>query len=489
MAHWMAALAAHHAKMRCQYPNDQLLVVFDIDGTILDLRHMMFYLLTRYDQENGTTYFRNLLVTDIDMHEHIMDQFLLKLGLPEDVRTQIETWYRERYWSTETINASHLAFDKVLDVIRWLQLQPQTTVALNTGRMEALRADTLASLNRMGELYGVQFTDELLYMRPNDWGEGVSKRKVMGIRHVQTLGYRVIAFIDNEPNNLAAVTQSGIADEILLLHVDTIYLSPLEMLPATAIQGDSYALTELISEAQVPPDLDLVWHGVNDRINLRQFLASSIPWGELDVNLDPVHNTLILRHDTFTERPPTAGESWLTLEAGVAACVQQHKAIKLDFKVGGDRIEQALAVVEQAALPPQRLWFNGDLRILDERWIGQLAERYPGAVIQVPIGFLRSFVDQPATLQAELARLTAVGLNRFSLNWQHAQTRYMVKLLTEWGYAINLYGVTDLSSFLQAMLLSPRSLTCDFNFPEWGYYGRGSGYLGKYFNYRLQADG
>ena len=37
MTNWMAALAAHHARMRRQYPTDELLILFDIDGTILDL--------------------------------------------------------------------------------------------------------------------------------------------------------------------------------------------------------------------------------------------------------------------------------------------------------------------------------------------------------------------------------------------------------------------------------------------------------------------
>jgi hypothetical protein len=35
--------------------------------------------------------------------------------------------------------------------------------------------------------------------------------------------------------------------------------------------------------------------------------------------------------------------------------------------------------------------------------------------------------------------------------------------------------VSDLEEFLEASLLLPTSVTADFNFPEWGYYGRGSG--------------
>ena len=37
----------------------------------------------------------------------------------------------------------------------------------------------------------------------------------------------------------------------------------------------------------------------------------------------------------------------------------------------------------------------------------------------------------------------------------------------------SLYGVPDLASFLEAALLLPASVTADFNFPEWNYFGRG----------------
>lgn len=41
------------------------------------------------------------------------------------------------------------------------------------------------------------------------------------------------------------------------------------------------------------------------------------------------------------------------------------------------------------------------------------------------------------------------------------------------GWEVNLYGVPDLASFLEAALLLPASVTADFNFPEWNYFGRG----------------
>ena len=41
---------------------------------------------------------------------------------------------------------------------------------------------------------------------------------------------------------------------------------------------------------------------------------------------------------------------------------------------------------------------------------------------------------------------------------------------------------------MRAVLLEPRSITADFNFPEWHYYGRGSGQKGQYHEYSLEDE-
>jgi hypothetical protein len=48
----------------------------------------------------------------------------------------------------------------------------------------------------------------------------------------------------------------------------------------------------------------------------------------------------------------------------------------------------------------------------------------------------------------------------------------VLDLVERLGWEINLYGVPDLESFLEAALLLPASVTADFNFPEWSYHGR-----------------
>ena len=65
--------------------------------------------------------------------------------------------------------------------------------------------------------------------------------------------------------------------------------------------------------------------------------------------------------------------------------------------------------------------------------------------------------------------------------------RELLDQLEEWGYEVNIYGVPDLESFLRAVLLLPKSVTSDFNFPKWHYYGRGSGEKGVYYEYSMHT--
>ena len=43
MNNWMSALAHHYEKTRERYPGEKLLIMFDIDGTIIDTRYMILH--------------------------------------------------------------------------------------------------------------------------------------------------------------------------------------------------------------------------------------------------------------------------------------------------------------------------------------------------------------------------------------------------------------------------------------------------------------
>jgi hypothetical protein len=153
----------------------------------------------------------------------------------------------------------------VLDVIRWCQIQPDTSVALNTGRPEHLRAQTLQSLNALGEEYRVEFCSELLHMNPRGWEDGVAQTKVAALTAFRDAGYRVFAVVDNEPDNIRAMAESDVACEILFLHAATLYESAGTPTPRTVSAG-AYDITALVSEREVPQHVQMVWHGRQRRV-------------------------------------------------------------------------------------------------------------------------------------------------------------------------------------------------------------------------------
>jgi hypothetical protein len=249
MNEWMISLAEHYEETKYRYPEDNLMILFDIDGTILDMRSLMLYALQSYDVHHESRYFQGLRIDDITVHETEVREILSELAVPEAHSESVVQWYRERFWSSEALIEAHRPFTGVMDVIRWFQFQPATFTGLNTGRPEQLRNATLKSLNYTGRNFNVSFPGNLLYMNPGGWDGNVTASKVEGVRHFLKAGYRIFAFVDNEPDNLEAVSTIDPDGDILLLHADTIFKSNRARVPKGAVSGSHYDARPLFRES------------------------------------------------------------------------------------------------------------------------------------------------------------------------------------------------------------------------------------------------
>ena len=239
---WMSELAEHYQNLCTQFSGEQLMIVFDIDGTILDMRHMVVNTLHAFDAVHHTCLFDKLTTADITMHENHVEEFIGKLQLTVDEKQYMHAWYLKNRWSNEFIVNFHQAYDGVFDVIRWFQTQSNTHIGLNTGRPESVRQATLDCLNRLGNPHNVQFTNEQLYMKQGNWEHKTEPNKQAGLHHFINKGYRLVSFIDNEPANLKAVEAIATEHNILLLHAATLFETPLQELPRQAIGGNRYDL-------------------------------------------------------------------------------------------------------------------------------------------------------------------------------------------------------------------------------------------------------
>lgn len=481
---WMKALAeAYHTACE-RYPDEKLMLVSDIDGTIIDMQYLVMSVLQAYDQAHGSRHFTRLALSDIYVHENSVEQLLERQHIPAVDRPMVMQWYLDRRWSEDVILDAHRPFPGVLPMIRWFQLQPNTTVGLLTGRPESLRAVTLRSLNSIGEAHRVVFDNDLLLMNKRGWEQDVESAKIAGLQRFHEMGYRVFAVIDNEPRMLEALAPEAAKQEVLLLHANTIFESPSSSMPGGVAEGRDYELTELVpGQEALPPEVQLVWHGVNDPANLRRFLASGVLWAEIDVRNDP-SGELILRHDSFVTTPALPDEEWLIYNEAVAELAESGVGIKVDIKGRADVLDRVLKSVASLDMPDSRLWFNGELENIGEEGFRRIRALHPEAIVQCPVGWLSPLVEAaPDEAHRILELLVEWGVSRFSVNWENGDARAMLRRLAAWGYEVNFYGVLDLEGFLEAVVLLPSSVTSDFNFPQWNYYGRGAGVNGERFVY------
>ena len=110
---WMGTLASHYEDIRRLYHEDRLMILFDIDGTILDMRYMVLFVLKAFDKEHKTHFFQKLQLSDITVHENQVDHLLKNGPIPPEMQSKIIDWYYQRRWSPEYVFNAHRPFSGV----------------------------------------------------------------------------------------------------------------------------------------------------------------------------------------------------------------------------------------------------------------------------------------------------------------------------------------------------------------------------------------
>jgi len=475
----MRELSRHSRAMRAQFPNEKLLVLFDIYGTILDTQFHMLNVLQAYDRKFDTKYFEDLEPSDItkkDIHELLNS---LRISNASE-KEKILDWHHEHDWPQASNFQLTLSLPGVLELIRWLNVETRVSVGLHTKRPERLRSDTLETLNKLGEAYNIDFSNEFLFMNT---GQETKESKIEGLRYFQSMGNKVIAVIDNEPEMLKAFSTMDDNHEILLLHAKTVYQSKWSTTHPLKFTGKHYDLRELIDEGTLPENVEYVWHGINDKVNLNQFIASNVVWGEVDVRFDSLSDKLFVRHDSFKKTPPIRNEHILLLEDCLECFKKHDRSVKFDIKEV-DLLERVADLAKEMQFSNRQIWFNGDIDVIREEGFRWLRKTFPDSTIQCPGEYLTPLIIAvPDIAELIFKMFKDWGISRISLKWNTVEKSIAFKKIQEWGLEVNLYGIPDLDSFLQATLFLPDSITSDFNFPMWSYYGQGSGENAEHFRY------
>jgi len=245
-----------------------------------------------------------------------------------------------------------------------------------------------------------------------------------------------------------------------------------------------FGLKYLIPESDLPESIIPCWHGINDPENLAQFIESDYTWGEVDVRISPFTRRLITRHDSHFISRFTESEQIQYFEHVLKAFKENGKKIKIDFKRGFWVVDRVIQLLDKHGFRDDMVWFHGSVRVLRVNGYRKLARRYPDALLQATVDrFVPLILWFPVAGKFIVDRLAGFGVNQYLLSWQSWYKDNIISKLNEWGYLVNLYKVRNLEEFLNAALFLPASITADFNFPEWGYYGRGSGQNMQWYEY------
>ena len=414
MNNWMKALSLHYRYMKEQYPDRDLMLIFDIDGCINDMQYQLFRALRTFDQLQGTHYFYRLKPDEIKIHEDLLSSFLTEYRLLPEQKEAFLSWYTH-YRKSSRVQLRPM--EGVIETICWFQMQSRTVIGLKNICSQDMRQKTIQALKQFGKDYQLKLPDKLIYFPKH---HSPSESAVESLSYFRDLGYHVICFVDSETQSLDAIASAKDTHDILLLQADTVYRSNDQSVSAAVEKGKHYELRELVHEKDLPAHIDLVWHGINDRKNMQQFLSSPIQWGEVDAQSVHEDGSVLLQHDSTLEDEMLLVEKIdLSLNELLVEFQQHGKAIKVDFKDKGIVLRKTVQLLKKQGFTDQQIWLNGDIDVLKEEGFKLLLQAFPNAIVQTAIDFICPLVfSLPDQARNILTRLKSWGINRFSISWE-----------------------------------------------------------------------
>jgi hypothetical protein len=467
MKSWASDLTMYYESVFRSYSGDKLLIVFDIDQTILDTRHAVLDALRAFDSRNGTKYFRDVGISDIDGGEDRLQRLLDRLGLASDERRAVTAEHEQTIRTREAILEGHYRFAGVLDLMRWFQLQPRTDVALVSGRSESSRITTLYQLSVLEKEFCVRFPDEMVYMRPEGPKQSVGEFKVNALTHYRAKGYRIFAVIDSETENLSAMMKSEHEKETLFLHTDRIVKSLQRRVVDRSIRRTFYS-EALAPRTAITRPAQFVWDWTDMREDsFFRFLSSNIQWIRADSRffLDGISRLTFL-----------SARGTTVLDFCCNLLKKHRKKLNIYLPEDGLLLGRIMDLISDYDFEDSDLCFsvaNGGPGQPDHRILDVLRTMYPSAYLQFPLHWLAALtLEKPSEAWMVLDSLRGSGVDVFSLDWRTLRRRKVMDQLCAWGFLVDICNANDPRSFMRAAFLHPFSVTSTFSFLNGlGHYG------------------
>jgi hypothetical protein len=244
-------LIMHHENMRSLYPDEKLMVVCECEGVLYETRALALHALRSFDRVHDTGFFKQVTIDDLPAPLPDIDDLLYQLTIPVGISLDIARWYSRHLWDMDGVWYAHRPLSNIMKILRCLQAQDRTHVALCAERCgrgdEAFRA----LVNALGTSARMHFDDEMLYCDDALPGEHASERIIRACAHFQRLGYRLIAIIDNRADmKLTNICSIDEAMEVLFLQAPAVREMKRMDVPLWAAINPDFNLWDLLRTAE-----------------------------------------------------------------------------------------------------------------------------------------------------------------------------------------------------------------------------------------------
>ncbi|MEZ5980447.1 MAG: hypothetical protein R3F34_19850 [Planctomycetota bacterium] len=417
---------------RASRPGEQLAVMIDVDGSLLDLRPGLVELLAEWDARQGTRHFAGLAPEQVVPGEAGLRRLFDARGLDYTAREELLVECERFAWSPEAVIGAHRHCLGMLEVVRWMQMQPGVECVLNSSRSETRREETLQALRTLCRHYGVSLREDRVHLNPFGDGQGGERAKIEGIEATRARGLRPIAVVDDDPAALRAIR--GWTSDPSLLCIES----------APPLGRDQ--ITE-------PAPVSVVWRGLEDATDLELFGAANVPWAEV---------RLVRSASGGLATVPRRGTP-IELEDLVGCFAQLGRAMRLRFD------EPRAAVRALGALAMYRFpWEQVAVRLapdqLTDEWFDHLAPHRDRLAVVADVGFLDGAIGLGSDLVAEfLLRLTDRGVRRIAVPADATQVDTIRALARAAGLEVELAAPAGLGAYVDAVFAGADAVSTDFD--------------------------
>jgi hypothetical protein len=195
MSNALELLIMHHENMRILYPDDDLMVLCECDGSLYDTRMLTLHVLRSFDHEHQTSFFSRVSPEHLPVPLPDIEEVLCALEIPFGISAAITAWYCRHRWDMDGVRHAHRPVANVLKILSCLQMQQQTHIGLYAERAGRTEATCATMVSALGGAHGLVCEDRSVFLDDAPLHKE-PERVLRAWHHFRKLGYLPIAVID-----------------------------------------------------------------------------------------------------------------------------------------------------------------------------------------------------------------------------------------------------------------------------------------------------